>query len=328
MPDAEEKFKEASEAYAILSDPEKRQKYDARGFEGIKEQYKEEDIFNQETFRGTFSEFGFNVEDIFARIFRRNFVPQQGHSMVLRGRDLEVQAEITLGQAASGTELEVTLPRLKGCSRCGGSGVEPGNRLVACPKCKGAGIVEYDDASGFGHVAVLCDRCNGRGTVPGMPCKSCGGKGLEERRVRLQVKVPSGIDNGDQLILRGQGDEGQSGGPSGDLYVTIRIKPHPYLARRGRDLVYEASINFAQAALGTDLQVPTLTGKNIVRVPPGTQGGTILRMRGEGMNSSHGKGDMLVHINISIPEKLTPKMQDLVERLSKEFEVEERFQRQ
>jgi molecular chaperone DnaJ len=324
MPDAEEKFKEASEAYAILSDPEKRQKYDTRGFEGIKEQYKEEDIFNPETFRGTFSEFGFNVEDIFARIFRRNFASQPVYSMVLRGRDLDAQAEITLEQAASGTELEVTLPRLKGCSQCGGSGVEPGNRLVTCPKCKGAGRVEYEAASGLGHVAVLCDRCNGRGTVPGRPCKTCGGNGLVERRVRLQVKVPPGIDNGDHLILRGQGDDGQSGGPSGDLYVTIRIKPHPYLTRRGRDLVYEATINFAQAALGTDLQVPTLTGKNIVRVPPGTQGGTTLRMRGEGMSSSHGKGDMLVHINIRIPEKLTPKMQDLVEKLLKEFEAEER----
>ena len=328
MPNAEEKFKEASEAYAILSDPEKRQKYDAQGFEGIKEQYKQEDIFNPETFQDTFSEFGFNVEDIFTRIFRRGFAPQQGHSMVLRGRDLDAQAEITLEQAASGTELEVILPRLKGCSRCGGSGVEPGERSVTCPKCKGAGRVEYEAASGFGHVAVLCDRCNGRGKVPGRPCKNCGGNGLQEKHVKLQVKVPPGIDNGDHLILRGQGDDGQSGGPPGDLYVTIKIKPHPYLTRRGMDLVYEATINFAQAALGTDLKVPTLKGTNIVRVPPGTQGGTTLRMRGEGISSTLGKGDELVHINIRIPEKLTPKEQDLVEKLSKEFETEERFRRQ
>jgi molecular chaperone DnaJ len=328
MPNAEEKFKEASEAFAILSDPEKRQKYDAQGFEGINQQYKEEDIFNRGTFQGTFSEFGFNVEDIFTRIFKRDFASQPVYSMVLRGRDLDAQAEITLEQAASGTELEVSLPRLKGCSRCGGSGVEQGDRLVTCSKCKGAGRIEYGAASGLGHVTVLCDRCNGRGEVPGRPCKNCGGNGLEERRVRLKVKVPPGIDNGDHLILRGQGDDGQSGGPSGDLYVTIRIKPHPYLTRRGRDLVYEATINFAQAALGTDLKVPTLTGKNIVRVPPGTQCGTSLRMRGEGMGSSHGKGDELVHINIRIPEKLTPRMRDLIEKLSKEFEADERFRRQ
>jgi molecular chaperone DnaJ len=206
--------------------------------------------------------------------------------MVQRGQDLETQAEITLEQAASGTELEITLPRLKRCSRCAGSGVEPG------------------------------------ANAPRRPCKNCGGNGFEEKSVRLNVKVPPGIEEGYRLILRGQGDDGRSGGPPGDLYVTIRIKSHPYLTRRGRDLVYEATINFAQAALGTDLKVPTLTGKNVVRVPPGTQGGTNLRMKGEGMISSHGKGDMLVHINIRIPEKLTSKERDLVEKLLKEFEIE------
>ena len=324
MPDAEDKFKEASEAYAILSNPEKRQKYDTRGFEGIKEQYKQEDIFNPETFRGTFSEFGFNVEDIFARIFKQRYTPQQRHPITLRGRDLEVQLEITLQQAFSGTELEFTLPRSKGCSRCGGSGIEPGDRLVTCPKCKGAGRIRYESGSSYEQVVVLCDRCNGQGKVPGKACKTCKGTGVEEKRVKLQVKVPPGIDDGDQLILRGQGDDGQHGSPAGDLYVTIKVKPHPYLTRRGMDLVYEATINSAQAALGTDLKVPTLKGNNIVRIPPGTQNGTSLRMRGEGMSNSQSKGDMLVHINISIPEKLTSKEKDLFEKLLKEFEAEER----
>jgi molecular chaperone DnaJ len=144
---------------------------------------------------------------------------------------------------------------------------------------------------------------------------------LEEKRVTLSVKVPPGIDSGEHLFLRGQGDDGQSGGPPGDLFVNIRVKPHPYLTRRGRDLEYETSINFAQAALGTELIVPTLTGKNVVKVPAGTQGGTSLRLRGEGMVSSLGKGDMFVHIDISIPEKLTPRMQDLVEKISEEFEA-------
>jgi molecular chaperone DnaJ len=328
MPNAEEKFKEASEAYAILSDPEKRRQYDARGFEGIKEQYKQEDIFNRGTFRDTFSEFGFNVEDIFARIFSGGFASQQGHSQALRGRDLDAQMEITLGQAVSGAELEVTLPRLKGCSRCGGSGVEPGSHSVTCPKCKGAGRVEYEAEAGLGHVVVLCDRCNGRGEVPGRPCKTCGGNGLEERHVKLQVKVPPGIDNGDHLVLRGQGDDGQYGGPPGDFYVTIRIKPHPYLTRRGVDLVYEATINFAQATLGADIKVPTLKGARMVRVPPGTPVGTTLRLRGEGIRSTLGNGDELVHINVRIPEKLNPREKDLVEKLSKEFEAEERFRRQ
>ncbi|MGD0803603.1 MAG: J domain-containing protein [Candidatus Bathyarchaeia archaeon] len=327
MPNAEEKFKEASEAYAILSDPEKRREYDARGFEGIKEQYKPEDIFNRGTFRDTFSEFGFNVEDIFTRIFGGGFASQGARSEATRGRDLDAQVEITLQQAVSGTELEVTLPRLKGCSRCGGSGVEPGSHSVTCPKCKGAGRVEYEAASGSGHVVVLCDRCNGRGVVPGRPCKTCGGNGLEERRVRLQVKVPPGIDSGDHLILRGQGDDGQYGGPPGDFYVTIRIKSHPYLTRRGVDLIYEATINVAQAILGIEVKVPTLTSEKMIRVPPGTQSGTTLRLRGEGASSALGRGDELVHINVKIPEKLTSKVQDLVEKLSKELEAEDHFRR-
>lgn len=324
MPNAEEKFKEASEAYAILSDPEKRRQYDARGFEGIKEQYKPEDIYNRGTFRDTFTEFGFNVDDIFNRIFGGGFSSQQGNSEATRGRDLDGQVEITLEQAVSGTELEVTLPRLRRCSRCGGSGVEPGSRSVTCPKCKGAGRVEYEASSGLGHVVVLCDRCKGRGEVPGIPCKTCGGNGLQEKRVRLKVKVPPGIDSGDHLILRRQGDDGQNGGPPGDFYVTIRIKPHPYLTRRGVDLVYEATINFAQAVLGTEVKVPTLSGDKLVRVPPGTQGGTNLRLRGEGMSGTLGKGDELVHINVRIPENLTSREKVLVEKFSEEFEEEER----
>jgi len=325
MPNAEEKFKEASEAYAILSDPEKRRQYDAQGYEGIKEQYKQEDIYNRGTVRDTFSEFGFNVDDLFARFFGGGFTSQQEQPEAQRGRDLDAQMEITLEQAASGTELEVTLPRLKRCSSCGGSGVEPGSRSVTCPKCKGAGRVEYDAASGLGQVYVVCDRCNGRGEVPGRPCRACGGNGLEERRVKLQVKVPPGIDNGDNLVLRGQGDDGRNGGPPGDFFVTIRIKPHQYLTRRGADLMYEATINFAQAALGTEIKVPTLTSERIVRVPPGTQSGSTLRLRGEGIISTHGKGDELIHVNVKIPEKLTPRERDLIERLSKEFEAEGHF---
>lgn len=325
MPNAEEKFKEASEAYAILSDPEKRKQYDARGFEGIKEQYKQEDIYNSGTFRDTFSEFGFNVEDIFSRIFGGGFASQQARPEAARGRDLDAQMEITLEQAASGAEMGVTIPRLKKCRRCGGSGVEPGSHSVTCPKCKGAGRVEYEASSGSGRMVVTCDRCNGRGEVPGQPCRTCGGKGLEEKRVRLQVKVPPGIDNGDHLMLRGQGEDGRNGGPPGDFYVTIRIKPHPYLIRRGVDLVYEASISFAQAALGAEIKVPTLTGDKLVRVPPGTQGDTNLRLRGEGMSSAQGKGDELVHISVKIPDGLTPREKDIVERFSKEYEEEERL---
>ncbi len=257
LPDAEEKFKEASEAYAVLSDPEKRRQYDARGFEGINEQYKQEDIFNQTNFRDVFTEFGLNPDDIFSRIFHGNFGFQQEQPEPHRGRDLEAQMEITLEQAASGTELEVTLPRSK-------------------------------------------------------------------RRVKLQVRVPRGIDNGDHLVLRGQGEDDPHGGPPGDFYLTIRVKPHPFLTRRGNDIVFEANINFAQAALGTEVEVPTVTSKRMkVRIPPGTQNGTFLRMRGEGISTPQSQGDELVHINVRIPENLTNAERELVEKLSKEFERDE-----
>jgi len=325
LPDAEKKFKEASEAYAILSDPAKRRQYDASGFEGINTQYRQEDIYNRENFQDVFSEFGFDANDLFNRIFGGGFTVQQRQRESERGRDLEAQMEITLKQAAFGTELEVTLPRVKRCARCNGSSVEPGSHLVTCPKCRGSGRIVHKTKTnlGFGQVIVSCDRCKGRGKVAQKQCKACRGVGLEERKVRLKVKVPAGIDNGDRLFLRGQGEDGPYGGPPGDFYVTIRVKPHRYLARRGVDLIYEANINLAQATLGAEIRVPTLTSEMRVKVPPGTQWGTMLRLRGEGIRSSHGRGDELVQINVRIPEKLTPKERKLMEELSKEFKVEE-----
>jgi molecular chaperone DnaJ len=316
-PDAEERFKEVSEAYAVLSDPEKREQYDTRGLEGIKGQYAPEDIFNRRTFHDVFSEFGF-ADDLFSRIFGRGFNVRQRQPRAPRGRDLEAQMEITLEQVASGTELAVAVPRLKRCSRCSGSGVEPRSKMVTCPKCGGTGAIEHEAMSGF-IVVRSCDRCMGRGQTAEKACKACKGNGLKEKRVQLQVRIPPGIDNGDRLVLRRQGEDGPYGGPPGDFYVTIRVKPHRHLARRGLDLIYEANINLAQATLGAEIRVPTLTSKRKVKVPPGTQWGTMLRLKGEGIRSSHGRGDELVQINVQIPKKLTSKGRKLMEELSKEF---------
>jgi molecular chaperone DnaJ len=323
IPDAEEKFKEASEAYAILSDPEKRRQYDAVGLEGIKNQYTSEDLYARKNVQDTFSEFGFDVNDLFTRLFGGGFTFQRGRPEPHRGRDLETQIEITLEQAAFGAEVGITFPHMKQCARCGGSGIEPGSHLVMCPKCQGSGRIAHGikSASGLSQMIVLCDRCKGRGEVAQKNCTRCDGEGLKERRTRLTVKVPAGIDTGDRLALHGQGDDAPSNGPSGDLYVTVRIKPHPYLTKKGLDLVYEAQINFAQAALGAEIEVPALTSKKMVRVPAGTQSGTILRLRGEGIESGSGQGDELVHVTVRTPEMLTYRERKLIEELAKEFEA-------
>ncbi len=325
-PDAEEKFKEFSEAYAVLSDPEKKQQYDMFGHAGISGRYSAEDIFNTTRFRDIFSEFGFNFEDIFSRFFGGGFGFnfQQVRTGPRRGSDLETGIEITLEQAASGTEVEIGLNRLQKCSRCGGSGAEPGTRNITCPRCNGRGRIERRSQSIFGQMirVTTCDRCEGRGEVAETPCSACRGMGLEEGRTRLSVTVPPGVEDGTQLVLRGQGEDGPYGGPPGDLYVTIRIKPHPYLIRRGRDVIYEANINFPDAALGTSIEVPTLKGEKELEVPAGIQSGTILRMRGEGMQSRYGKGDQLVHITVRVPEKLTRRQRELIEELAKEFDAE------
>jgi molecular chaperone DnaJ len=323
IPDTEEKFKEASEAYAILSDPEKRHQYDTLGREGIKKQYKQEDIYNRQNFQDIFSEFGFDANDLFNRIFGGGFTFQQGHPGPHRGRDLETQIELTLEQAAFGTEVGVTLPLMKKCSKCGGSGIEPGSHLVTCPKCQGSGRIAHRiaAASGLSQMIVSCDYCDGRGEVAQKKCNRCEGKGLEQRRTRINIKVPAGIDNGDRLALRGKGEDDPDDGQPGDLYVKIRIKPHPYLLRKGLDLVYATHINFAQASLGAEIEVPALTNKKIVRVPPGTQSGTILRLRGAGIKSGSGQGDQLVHITVRTPKMLTHKERKLIEDLAKEFEA-------
>ena len=324
-PEAEEKFKEFSEAYAVLSDAEKRQQYDTFGHAGISGRYSTEDIFRSANFRDIFSEFGFNFEDVRGRIFGGGiggFNFQRARTGPRRGSDLQTRIEVTLEQAAFGTEVELVLNRLQTCSRCGGDGAEPGTDVSTCPRCNGRGRIERRTQSLFGQMirVVPCERCEGRGRIPETPCTTCGGKGLEPGKHRLSVKVPSGIDNGTQLILRGQGEDGPFRGPPGDLYVMVRLKPHPHLIRRGNDIIYEAEINFPSATLGTSINVPSLTGEKSLKVPPGTQSGTILRMRREGMPSRFGKGDQLIHVMVTVPEKITRRQRELIEELGKEFE--------
>jgi molecular chaperone DnaJ len=324
-PGAEDKFKEISEAYAVLSDTEKRQQYDAYGHAGVSGRWSTEDIFRSGNFRDIFSEFGFG-DDLFSRIFGsffgggfRGFQRQQTGPR--RGSDLETRIEITLEQAAFGKDVEISLNRPQRCTRCNGDGSEPGTSITRCTKCAGRGRVEHRTQSLFGQMirVVTCDQCDGRGEVAETPCRICRGKGLENRRTRLNVTVPPGIENGTQLILRGQGEDGPFGGPPGNLYVTVMIKPHPLLLRRGKDVIYEAEITFPQAALGTMIRVPSLTGEKSLKIPSGSQNGDILRMRGEGIPNRFGKGDQLVHISVSVPKKLNRRQRRIVEDLDKEL---------
>lgn len=318
-PEAEEKFKEFSEAYAVLSDAEKRQQYDTFGHAGISGRYSTEDIFRGANFRDIFSDFG---SDVLGRIFSGvGFNFQQAQAGPSKGSDLQTRIEVTLEQASFGTEVEIVLDRLQTCGLCGGNGAEPGTNISTCKGCNGRGRIERRTQSLFGQMirVVPCEKCKGRGQVPETPCTTCGGNGLEPKKNRLNVKVPPGIDSGTQLILRGQGEDGPFGGPTGDLYVMIQLKPHPHLIRRGKDIIFEAEINFPDAALGTSIKVPSLTGDKSLKVPPGTQSGTILRMRKEGMPSRFGKGDQLVHVTVTIPVKLTQKQEELIKELANEF---------
>ena len=326
-PDAEEKFKEISEAYAVLSDPEKKQQYDTFGHDGIRGSYTSEDIFRGANFQDIFRDMGFG-DDIFSRIFGNIFsgggfggFRTQTRTGPRRGRDIETSIEITLEQAAFGAEIELSLNKLDTCSRCGGSGAEPGFNVSSCPQCGGSGQIQQRRQSLFGQMITVttCPRCEGRGRTPERNCSVCSGSGLEERRRKLEVNVPPGVEDGVYLTLRGQGEAGRFGGPKGDLYVRVNIKPHEKLLRKGRDVIYEAEISFPKAALGTEIEVPVLGGKEKLKIPSGTQNGDILRIRGKGMPSRFGNGDELVHITVNVPKRLTRRQRELIEKLDEEL---------
>ncbi len=246
---------------------------------------------------------------------------QRQRSGPQKGRDLQTAVEITLEQAATGTTVELNLSHLEHCNRCGGSGAEPGSSVVNCPKCGGSGQVQRSVQSPFGRMITVttCDRCQGRGRTAEKPCTKCRGDGVEEARRKIDVKIPAGIDEDMYLTVRGQGDAGLYGGPPGDLFVGVRIKPHPTLLRKGADTIYEAEINVAQAALGAEITVPVIGGEEKIKIQPGIQSGDMIRIKGRGMPSRYGKGDHLVHVTVRVPKKLTKRQRELMEELAKEL---------
>ncbi len=321
---AEQKFKQISDAYSVLGDPEKRKQYDQlreAGMRGGRFEGAEgfEDIFgggeggawrSGEGIR--FEEMG-GLSDIFSRIFGGGRATGT-RAAQQRGRDITSSVTIPFETAVEGGTVEVSLPQERTCPVCGGSGAAPGSSVQTCPRCDGSGQV-LAGQGGF-SVGRPCPTCFGRGQIIQEPCRRCRGNGTVRETSRVDVKIPKGIQDGQKLRLEGLGETGAGGGPAGDLLLEVHVASHPSFDRKGRDIYGEAEVSMVEAALGTEVDVPTLHGTVSVKVPPGTQPGQKLRLRGHGMETSDGrKGDHYVQVKVNIPQKLTDEQKELLERL-------------
>jgi molecular chaperone DnaJ len=308
---AEEKFKEAAEAYAILADRDKRAAYDRFGHAGVGAAGAggfDPSVFSDfgDIFGGLGDLFGFG--DLFGAARRRHGP--------MRGADLRYDLEIAFAESASGTETTIQIPRDEACETCGGSGAAPGSSPEVCPQCKGRGQLRYQQ--GFLTVTRPCGQCRGAGRVITHACETCRGAGRLTQERKLTVRIPAGIASGQRLRLYGEGEHGVNGGPPGDLYVVVHVKQHPFFQRDGDDLVCEAPVSFPILALGGSIEVPTLDGTSTVTIPAGTQSGTRFRVRGKGIPnvSGRGRGDLHVVVRPTVPRKLTKEQKKLLEQLA------------
>jgi len=308
--EAEGKFKEAKEAYEMLSDSQKRAAYDQYGHAGVDP--------NMGGFGGGGQGFG-GFSDAFGDIFGDIFGGGGGRGgrggpQVYRGADLRYSMEITLEEAAHGHETQIRVPSWSNCDSCGGDGAEPGSKVETCTTCHGAGQVRV--AQGFFSMQQTCPRCSGSGKYIPKPCKKCHGAGKIKSQKTLEVKIPAGIDDGMRIRSSGNGEPGVNGGPSGDLYVEVHIKEHPVFQREGEDLHCEMPISFIDAALGGEIEVPTLSGKASFDVPEGTQSGRVFRLRSKGIKSLRTAlpGDLYIHVQVETPVKLNETQKDLLRK--------------
>ncbi len=313
--EAEDRFKEAAEAYSVLADAEKRSVYDRFGHDGLRgEGFQGFSGFDSSVF-GDFEDilgnfFGFSFGGLFggrerARGARRS-----------RGQDLALEVEIGLEEAATGVEREIKINRAEACPVCKGSKRKPGTQAASCPACGGRGQVRYQQ--GFFTLARTCPRCQGGGEINSSPCESCQGRGHVKEKRTLKVRIPAGVDDGSRLRLIGEGEAGDEGMPSGDLYVVTRVRKHPFFEREGNDLACEIAITFTQAALGARIEIPTLDGNEVLKIPPGAQPGEIVRLKGKGVPDVSGrrKGDLFVKVLVKTPENLSKEQKTLLAKLA------------
>lgn len=302
-PSAEEKFKEAKEAFETLSDPQKRAAYDQFGHAGVNPGMGG---------GGGFGGGGAGFADIFGEVFGDIFGGGGGRSRAYRGADMQYHLKISLEEAVRGTTVEIQIPSTEPCDVCHGTGAKPGTGKRTCRTCHGAGAVRVQQ--GFFSIQQTCPTCGGSGEVIEDPCDACHGAGRVETQKTLSIKIPAGVDTGDRLRHSGEGGPGEQGGPAGDLYVLIEVKPHPIFQRQDADLLCEMPISFVTAALGGEIEVPTLDGRISLKIPAETQTGKVFRLRGKGVQPVRGgsKGDMLVTVHVETPVKLTNEQKELL----------------
>jgi len=313
--EAEDRFKECAEAYAVLSDAQKRSSYDRFGHQGVGAGA------GGFGFEGGFS----NIDDVFDMFGFGDLFGggrRSSRSTVQRGADLRYDLEITLEDAASGKDEKLRIPRLETCGECSGSGAEKGTQAETCVTCQGSGQTRYQQ--GFFSVMRTCGNCQGRGKIIRTPCPSCRGAGRVEKEKTIEIKIPAGVETGSRLRVTGEGEDGVGGGPKGDLYIVIHVAEHESFERQGNNLYSAVPVTFAQAALGADLTVKTLEGEEPLKVPAGTQTGTIFRVKGKGMPNlgGRGHGDLFVAVTLVTPKVLTKEQRELLERLAEVEDID------
>lgn len=320
---AEEKFKEINEAYEVLSDEDKKAKYDRFGFAGVDPSYGAGGAGGAGF--GGFGDMDFDLGDIFSSFFGGGFGGQRSANpnAPRRGSDIQSGVTISFEEAAKGCRRTVDVPRIEVCDVCSGSGAAKGSSPQTCPDCGGRGQVTTQQRTPFGVISSskACSRCGGKGTIIANPCPKCKGNGRIRRSVKIEVNIPAGIDDGQIFNVRGQGNKGVNGGPAGDLRVGVNVRPHPFFERDGMNVWCDVNISFAQAALGDEIQVPTLDGKVKYTIPAGTQPGSVFKIRDRGIPSvnGRGRGDQLLRIIVDVPKSLTQRQKELIRELNREL---------